>query len=126
MLPYKRTGLVCLYQKAQVHVDMQSANSTTAIEQMLESADPLIERHRAEPGSYDRAAETLPLPEGCILYSAHYDYGSTHKSWNVELLDTTRPYLEDSIVSAQNDESLEAALRQAGREILASRPSRRF
>jgi len=104
---------------------MQSANRTIAIEQMLESADPLIERHRAEPGSYDRAAETLPLPEGCILYSARYDYGGTHKSWNVELLDTTRPYLEDSIVSVQDDESLDAALRQAGRQIAALRTTHR-
>ncbi|HEX5230381.1 MAG TPA: hypothetical protein VFW44_21865 [Bryobacteraceae bacterium] len=126
MLIYKRTGPVCLYQKAQVHVDMQSVNSTIAIEQMLESADPLIERHRAEPGSYSRAAESLPLPEGCILYSAHYDYGSTHKSWNVELLDTTRPYLQDSLVSAQDDESLDAALLQAGRQIVASRPAHRY
>lgn len=103
---------------------MQSATHTLAIEQMLESADPLIERHRANPGSYDGVAETLPLPEGCILYSAHYDYGSTHQSWNVELLDTTRPYL-DSIVSVRDDQSFDAALRQAGRQILASRPAGR-
>ena len=105
---------------------MQSATHTLAIEQMLESADPLIERHRAKPGSYDGVAETLPLPEGCILYSAHYDYGSTHQSWNVELLDTTRPYLQDSLVSAQDDESLDAALLQAGRQIVASRPAHRY
>jgi len=122
VVPYKRTGPVCLYQKAQVQDDMQSATRVSSVEQLLESADHLIERHRADPGSLDRVVETPPssLPEGWILYSAHRDYGGDHNGWNVELMDTSRPYQEDSIIAARHDYSLDEALRQAGHQILAT------
>lgn len=120
MLFYGRAGLVRLHQKEQVHDDMQTMTDTTTIEQMLESADHLIEKHREQPGLFDRINRTPFLPEGSILYSAQCAFGD-RKHWEVELLDTTRRYEEGSIVTAQDDNSLDAALEAASRKIIASR-----
>jgi hypothetical protein len=118
------TGLVCLYQKEQVQDDMQTTRATL-IEQMLESSDHLIERHRADRVPFDRIHETPHLPEGCVLYSAQCAFGDIGKRWSVELMDTTRPYQDDSIFAAQNGESLDAALEEAGWKVLASRSTGR-
>jgi hypothetical protein len=100
---------------------MQTMTSTIAIEQMLESADHLIESHRGNPGRVDRESETPYLPDGWIVYSAECAFEGIHKDWKVELMDTTRPFQEGSIVSAQNELSLDAALKEAGRKVLTSR-----
>ena len=125
MLLCSRAGLVCLYQKEQVQDDMQMMTRATTIEQMLESADHLIERHRGDPAIPDRAFKPPDLPEGCILYSARCEFEGVRKRWNVELMDTTKPYDEDSIVASEHTGSLDAALREAGRMILAARSAGR-
>ena len=92
---------------------------------MLESADHLIEKHRGTPALFDHVTESPYVPEGWILYSAECSVGGVRKSWSVELMDTTRPYQDDSIVSAQNNDSLDGALREAGFKIQALRPAGR-
>jgi hypothetical protein len=100
---------------------MQTITHTDSIEQMLDSADHLIENHRGSPARFDRATESTDLPEGWILYSANCEMAGVKKDWNVELLDTTRPYNDGSIVTAEHQESLDAALREAGRKILTAK-----
>src|SRR5581483_6834114 len=120
--PTGRTGLVCLFQKAQVHEDMQTMTRTTAIEEMLESADHLIDNHRvienqrATPSVFDRSRTVSDLPAGYILYSAECLLDGVHKGWHVELMDTNRPYQDGSIVSVEGARSLDAALDQACRK----------
>lgn len=100
---------------------MQTITRTTAIEQMLESADHLIERHREGTGRRDRVLATPHVPEGWILYSACYKLEGTEKGWRVELMDTMRPFQAGSIVDACHSASLDAALIEANRKIPASR-----
>lgn len=119
MLLYWRAGLVRLHQKEQVQDDMQTTAHSTTIEQMLESADHLIEKHRGDPAAFDHYADTPHVPAGWILYSAQYELGGMRQPWKVELMDTTRPFQDGSIVVAQHSESLDAALREASRKALA-------
>ena len=106
---------------------MQTIASTIAVEQMLESADHIIENHRAvenhgaSPAVFDRSRDNSDLPAGYILYSAECWLEGVQKGWHVELLDTTRPFLDGSIVSVDGARSLDAALDQACRKIVTSR-----
>jgi hypothetical protein len=104
---------------------MQTLTRTSTIEQMLESADHLIEKHRADPAIPDRITDTPHLPQGWILYSAERAFGGSKKGWNVELMDTTKPFQKGSIVTARHNHSLDAALEKASRSIMASRPAGR-
>lgn len=123
--PTGRTGPVRLYQKEQVQEDMQTITRATAIEQMLESADHLIENHRVtenhRPAVFDRSMENPDLPPGCILYSAELSLDGVRKGWNVEVMDTMMPFQDGSIVSGDSAESLDSALRQASYKVLAAR-----
>jgi hypothetical protein len=100
---------------------MPTATRTTAIEQALESADHLIERHRPTPAVFDPSMEGPDLPPGCIFYSAELSLDGVRKGWHVELMDTTRHFEDGSIVSVDGAESLDAALDQACRKIVTSR-----
>lgn len=106
---------------------MQTVTRTAAIEQMLESADHLIENHRvienhrATAAVFDRSVESPDLPPGCIFYSAEFSLDGLEKGWNVELMDTMKPFGAGSIVSAEHAPTLDAALRQASSKVLASR-----
>jgi hypothetical protein len=106
-------------QKEQVHDDMQSTNTIT-IEHMLESADHLIERHRGETQSPQIQEKEAPLPEGWVLHSATYGFGRAKKGWNVELMDTRRPFQKGSLVNAHHNGSLVAALQKANDKIQSS------
>jgi len=106
---------------------MQTMTRTTAIEEMLESADHLIDNHRvienqrATPSVFDRSRTVSDLPAGYILYSAECLLDGVHKGWHVELMDTNRPYQDGSIVSVEGARSLDAALDQACRKVVSSR-----
>ena len=121
MVSYFWAGPVCLYRKEQVHDDMQTITRTLSIEHMLESADHLIEHHRGNPAAFDQPVNNPQLPNGWIIYSAHYALGGKKKGWSVEVMDTTRPFRKGSIVDAFDRQSLDAALRAANSKI-ASRP----
>jgi hypothetical protein len=112
-----------LNQKEQVHDDMPNFTRAIAVERMLESADPLIEKHRGNLAAGDQLTEVPSLPEGWALYSISYEPGGTQKGWRVELIDAMRPYQTGSIVGASNNESFDAALREASRKIPLSRSS---
>ena len=108
-------------QKEQVQVDMPTMTRTSAVEHMLESADPLIELHRESSGAVQSDSLIPQLPQGWILYSAQLELGSARKGWNVELLDTSRPFQKGSIVEARHSRSLDAALQAASRKVPAAR-----
>ena len=121
MVSYFWAGPVCLNQKAQVHDDMQTITRTLSIEHMLESADHLIEHHRGNSAMLGQPVNTPQLPNGWIVYSAQYALEGKKKGWNVEVMDTNRPFRKGSIVDAFDRKSLDAALRAANSKI-ASRP----
>lgn len=91
----------------------QTVTRTSSIEHMLESADRAFEWHRSNTDVPDRVTNTPHLPQGWILYSAYYALEGSQKGWNVELMDTTRPFQKDSIVKAWHSHSLDAALQKA-------------
>lgn len=96
---------------------MHTSTRTLTIERMLESADPHIAQHRVNPAMPDSINRTPQLPQGWILHSASYTYEGSRKGWDVQILDTTKPYGKDSILTAWHSGSLDAALRAASRSI---------
>lgn len=105
---------------------MHNTTTMRKIERMLESADHWIERHKAfeqlqeDWGMFGRADRPPQLPAGWIVYSACYETDGVRKGWNVELLGTSVPFQNSSIVEGWDKESLDSALHQASRKILAA------
>ena len=120
MLPCDRTGHVCLYQKEQVQVDMQTTH-TDNIERLLESADHHSEQHRGAGSIRDVAVRTPYVPEGWILYSAQRVLEGASRGWNVRLMNTAGPFQKGSMVDARHRVSLDAALREASSKITGAR-----
>ena len=95
-----------------VHDDMQIITHTSSVEHMLESADHLIERHQEGPANRYGVSQTPPLPSGWVLYSTWYATEGGERGWHVELLDTSKPFQNGSIVDGHSD-SFDTALRDA-------------
>ena len=85
---------------------------------MLESADHLIERHQGGAGASYGSSQMPPLPQGWVLYSTWYATEGGKRGWHVELLDTSKPFQNGSIVDGHSD-SFDTALRDA-RSLAAS------
>ena len=90
---------------------------TLAIERMLESADHHIAQHQEDSAMRDPAVRMPQLPEGWIFYSAERAFGGSKKGWSVEIMDTTKPFHQGSIVKAWHRESLDKALLEAAHKI---------
>lgn len=93
---------------------MQTTSFVTSVEQMLESVDHLIEKHREGPALRRSFNYTPHVPEDWVLYSARYDLDGREKGWHVQFLHATKPFQIDSIIETWDSESLDTALRKAG------------